>query len=574
MSLINRFDLDENYNPLDEGPYSFTYSKSSDQALCFKGNGNTSLTLTLNGVNLSGGIKIEKCKSITISVSSSTIIEFLTIEDCRDLSGSITFEIPDVGKPKGKINGNLDLINVDSYDFQFKDISVLGGVYFDNKSNESLSNIIFSGQGSIGKNLVFKGGSLADINIKGLDIFGGFKIESGAEISGRMAYSGEVIDNELKNFIKDGFEINHSVEGNLKLNKAITATNESFNNLHQVTSPSIEFEHLKIGGKVLINNQKIAAKFRLRLCKIEESQFLINTTFGDLADFYGTTFVKPVTFFKCDFKGVAVFSDATFNNNLLFTFCEFKNHLIFRGTKFTQDKDVKDSPEKPGLDLSTAILPEKVYFQYVELGYFDCTKIDVNDAARHEQYTCHELEEAFGITYKNQRDTFRIIKKYAIDNEDFYEVSDFGYLEAKAKQEMLDWEISKKLTNPDSGEKTLSQLRQDWWIHRLNYWSNRHRTSWWQSVKFIIRANFILIPLLVFTGLICSYNLPFCLEWGCANEYFMWFLKLFNPLHDLDIYKDLPGFNLNFFVVFLDIINRIVVGYGYYQFVQAFRRFK
>jgi hypothetical protein len=365
-------------------------------------------------------------------------------------------------------------------------------------------------------------------------------------ITGNLILGSDEADAENLTVYKVLFSKNVTIKGDLVFSQNSTI------------SGNVEIEDSTVEGEIVLNEQEIRKKFRFRNCLLEKKLFFNNTTFRDLVDFYGTTFEKPVNFFKCNFEGATVFSDAKFKGNLLFTFSEFKSHLIFRETKFLNNS---------GLDLATSIIIGKVYFQHVEMGYFAISKEDINDAYR-------DYQDAGEISGKNRRDTFRIIKKYAKDNEDYYEVSEFGYLEAKAKHEMLDWEIQEKKAYPKVSDKSLSQLKQDRWIHKLNNWSNRYKASWLQSIGYILLVSLASYLIIVPLGWIGAFDSSKFRDWSCIEEYLILFFNLLNPLHNLDIYKDIPSFDINIGVVIFDLFSRIFVGYGYYQFVQAFRRFK
>ena len=525
LKSIYRLDLEDLLNPQE---------KYLDKKCVFKGsleidedlliNGYKRLIIDIKGGRVGGDIRIK-----------DSVIRSFNVEDL-EVCGDILFSFIDQNE-KDKI---------DHYDarIRFEDKEVRYSNYLGKFAAKNLS--------------VQKGLSLLDTltsQIACTDCsFGSFTLMDGSLLQQELSFS-KTSKKDSRSSINMLF-----LEG---------LTSSEFNG-------KIKIENTEI-GTLALDDSEFLDKFRLRQCVVKEANFISNTTFGDLADFYGTTFEGPVNFFKCDFKGVAVFSDAKFHNNLLFTFSEFRNHLIFRGTKFTQNNDVVDSPAKPGLDLSTAILPEKVFFQYVELGYFICSDKDVNDAERYYYFekvfknekSNDAKERAYGITYKNRRDTYRIIKKYASDNEDFYEASDFGYFEAKSKQEMLGWEIDQKKENLGSMGKSLILLKQDKLIHDLNNLSNRHKTSWVKSIGFILIGASVSFVLILMAGMVKDETLS-------IHDYVKLFFGILNPLHKLDLYSSFPKniFYPNGFVFFLDFFARLYISYGYYQFIQAFRRFK
>lgn len=519
------------------------------------------LSLSLNNRSVLNKILLQQVKSIEIIFDGhSAVTESLEFTNCRSLSGEIKFK-----DLNSVIKESIIITSCDLSCLRCANIKVKEDFVINNDSGDRITDLHFHGNGYVGSNVQFLGGRMIKAEIKDLSIGGSLKLGPGMTLEKEFSYVSSLVSE--KAILGGDFIIESSLKYDVGIDSSVLNQGNDYEALNLYKLPTVQIEGIKHLGDIKIEDLLILAKFRYRRNEVNGKQFLTNVTFKNLADFYGSTFHKGVNFFKCNFEGVAVFSDATFHNNLLFTFSEFKSHLIFRGTKFIQNKEDASSPKKPGLDLSTAILPEKVYFQYVELGYFDCVNHDINDAAR-------TPEDGYGITHKNRKDTFRIIKKYAKENDDYYELSEFGYLEAKAKQEMLEWEIKQKKNSPELIDKSLTQLLQDKWIHVLNDWSNRHRTSWLSSIGFIGLVTLISWIVIIRAGWLGNYDSTIFDRCDCYEDYLKVYFNLLNPLHNLDIYKGLSGFDANILVVVLDLASRIFVGYGYYQFVQAFRRFK
>lgn len=426
--------------------------------------------------------------------------------------------------------GNFQLEALEVLQFKAHGLSIYGDFLVDDSTLGSKEFLLNNSK--IDGNLVFSDCVIQSVKIEDVFVGKSLILEQGSQI--------------LKNFSFQGLsKLSSEISGSIIIRKSTQAEK----------SARLTIEGARVGAVIIDADWNCESKFRLRQSSVNSSIFLTNNTFGDLLDLYGSVFYGNVIFFKCDFEGPVVFSDAIFHNNLLLTFSELSSHLIFRGTSFINNS---------GLDISTAILPEKVFFQYVELKYFKCSKGEINDAARHEHFKDEEIGKAFGISYRNRRDTFRIIKKYAKDNDDLYEYNHFGYLEARAATTMF----RRQFWMP--WRENWKWPVQNYLIHSLNRWSNNHRKSWFRATLFIALMTLLsLILVLEASGF--GIDLILWEEQRIASLG----LKLFNPLHGFDIYERLGlEFTSAPKVIAADIFSRVFVGYGYYQFVQAFRRFK
>jgi hypothetical protein len=172
--------------------------------------------------------------------------------------------------------------------------------------------------------------------------------------------------------------------------------------------------------------------------------------------------------------------------------------------------------------------------------------------------------------YQKIRESFRIVKQTFKSEGNNIEVI------LQNKHEMVvygqELEASKKLPKDKPlkwYEKIISPRRQNLLIIGLNNLSNRHGTSWVRGVAFTVSVAWLFFMLM----LLCFVLLHgIKLQWGVATfgkniKYYLEFLNLTNWKYAPYKVKD---YSWAYLILF---IGRLLVGYGVYQTVQAFRKF-
>lgn len=364
--------------------------------------------------------------------------------------------------------------------------------------------------------------------------------------------------------------------------------------LYKIHFKNCEFnQKIKINTNLEINQELIFEScifkkdFDISECKFEknvkfwQSTFsdvnFHNTTFNGLADFWSCTFNKNVIFYKTDFLGTTVFSAATFNKAVLFTYTPISKVIIFRGTRFEN-----------GLDLSQAIISGNISLHDIKIKKFKAVDNTVNNK-KYENY----ITETGEIPYSNKRETFRILKQSFskngndIDSLEYRKREHFTLfreLLSNIKITILPVNINNhkglkyfsfyifKLFHKNSKiEKRLRDLLvniQNMIILFLNFISNYFGVSWFTGLIFILSVGSLFFLLSITE--IPEYH--FTLrpsKWEVA--YLKYFLEFLNPTHKFD-YLDQKNLTPSFYIY--DFIGRILVGFGIYQFVQAFRKYK
>ncbi|MDO6600645.1 MULTISPECIES: pentapeptide repeat-containing protein [Flavobacteriaceae] len=318
-----------------------------------------------------------------------------------------------------------------------------------------------------------------------------------------------------------------------------------------VFSASITFRECDFEKQIQFDDITFNNKFKMHNCSVNDASFR-NTTFNDLADFWLTTFNKDIIFYKTDFNKTTVFSMATFIGNVLFTYSLFDTKVIFARTKFNK-----------GIDLSQSIISGKL--QPFDL-QFNFKEFKAEYVGKDDETFQNYVDRDAIIPLVNKVHTFQVFKKAF---EDIGNYSDSILMQREEKRALKEL-VKLKLKDEDS-----SVNNGDKWILNLNRISNHYQSDFRNGIWFTLCMTIVFGFLtLVFTE---EFQRHFC--WGCEfnKDYFIKGVKfLFNFLNPTRRITYLDSFDLRFYGIayLFDFFGRMAVGYGIYQTIQAFRKFK
>lgn len=303
------------------------------------------------------------------------------------------------------------------------------------------------------------------------------------------------------------------------------------------------FNGCTFNSYVDLSNTNFHKKIRFRQCNFKEEIYFNNATFHDLADFWRCIFEKRTNFFKTDFLATTVFSGSIFKENALFTYSQIEKLLILRRTTFTK-----------GLDLSLTNINGDLKLFDLQLGDFESLD-NKPETIEYEE----GLEEKGEIYTANKRETFRLIKHIFQSNNDSVTSQKFSLLESITHRKEIWFSL-----NHDFRWKDL----WDYILLTLNRFSNNHKTSYIRGFAFTI-----LLGLFTFIFVAWSSNTyepaknfnQF--DFGLAVSHFIQFLT---PTHKFDYIDENP--TGQFYL--LDFMGRIIIAFGIYQTIQAFRKFR
>jgi uncharacterized protein YjbI with pentapeptide repeats len=320
-----------------------------------------------------------------------------------------------------------------------------------------------------------------------------------------------------------------------------------------VLGGKIEFNLSEFKSDIYFRNSIFKETVKFYTCTFFNKLYLENITFEKLADFFDSTFTKSVNFYKTDFKGNVVFSASTFKENVLFIYSTIDQSLILRDTKIEK-----------GLDLSLAIINGKISTHGINI--VD-EKFEADDSPNLSAEDYEKKLQDNIIPIRNKRETYRIIK--------------FSFEQISSYIDALRFESLEKITyQKELKSRNIKWYNSDMLIFIFNNYSTRHKQSWGRGALITLRFSFFFYLLAIIT----SFKFHICLEAECVNNFwptlsnhFIGIIYFLNPVHDPNYLFDLFGLNKSgtfFLFYFFDYLGRIFVGYGIYQTVQAFRKFK
>lgn len=314
---------------------------------------------------------------------------------------------------------------------------------------------------------------------------------------------------------------------NVKVNKSKKTPNKK--TITRVFE-DLEFEFLNcvFENIIALNNYTYNEKICFNLCTIRSLK-IINAKFNRLFQVFNSIILEPSIFNKVDFKDNAVFTKSTFKSNLLFTYSTFEKLGIFSRVKFNNS----------GLDLSQSIINGNLTFFETQLDDYKSERLGSFLKVYDDAITKEGI-----IPDQNKRETFRIIKHQLLDQNNLIEAEKFAKFEKQAYMQEI-WQSLKFNKIP-----SLITLF-------INLISNYFKTSW--AVALIFIFGFAMIFDLWLDSISTIYL-------NTDNT----LVKLIN-LTDFSFYDKLKNNSYAYRVYFA---GKITVGFGIYQLIQAFRKFK
>jgi hypothetical protein len=281
-----------------------------------------------------------------------------------------------------------------------------------------------------------------------------------------------------------------------------------------------------------LNNFSYNQKIRFWKCKFYRLH-IFNASFNKLFELVDSEVYSNAFFNKADFNANCVFTKTKFYKNCIFTYSTFEKQGIFSRAIF---RDKNNLPT--GLDLSQSIVNGQLTFFETDLGNYEAKRIDSNSTEYDDA-----ISEDGKIPIQNKRETFRIIKHQLLQQNNAIEAEKYDKLE---KQTLL-YETYKNLKI-----KNISNL----FLLLLNKYSNNYKTSWLYALIFTLSVASI------------SHSILSISE---ANDFCdgLKFIKLLNPI-DFSFYSNAHSGKI-YTVYFLA---KISIGFGIYQLIQAFRKYR
>ena len=329
---------------------------------------------------------------------------------------------------------------------------------------------------------------------------------------------------------------------------------------------NVSFQNAIFEAYLNLDNVKFNGKTRFYEAQFKGNTNFHNTIFKDLADFWNTKFSHKVIFYKTDFLGTTVLSRATFEENVLYTYSRITKLLILRGAKF-----------KKGLDFSLSIIEGHLALFDIQIEDYQCKEVDDEDVfeniktiqtlpedEKFEKKYEYLITQIAEIPKKNKRETFRILKNRLLQQGNSIDYLKYARLEQKTYKSQL---LEKLSLSSILSKNQYFKAFFDFVILKLNEISNNHGQSYARGIIFIFGFGLLIF----YFSILATENYSFSLQGIAFHENVKYFFEFMNPVHNFDYLKEENPTPWNYV---LDFFGRIVVSYGFYQTIQAFRKFK
>lgn len=195
------------------------------------------------------------------------------------------------------------------------------------------------------------------------------------------------------------------------------------------------------------------------------------------------------------------------------------------------------------------------------------------------------------IEYYSQKVVvYNQIKKIFENQGDIFQSSFFQSKASETQAKLLRSKITQKVWSIKTEEKNLFKQKklilkekffsQNAWERLsflLNEVSNNHGESWGRALVFTITFGLITFFLFLFSNkyllnfwiMLHPFKSQMDIDWSFISNNFHYFFDFLNPTHKTDLIK---GSNPSAWSGFWDILGRILIGYGIFQFIAAFRK--
>lgn len=324
---------------------------------------------------------------------------------------------------------------------------------------------------------------------------------------------------------------------------------------------SFTAKHVVFENETSFKKSSFKGKTRFHHSQFKESTEFENTTFNTLIDFYEAEFEKPQKFFLTDFLDVTIFSNVTFHNQIQFVYNKVKSESII---------SFENATCLNSIDISRSNFWCKLQFWGIKI-----PKIIPENIWLYETDNVSETtSQNWDIAYQRLRESYRIIKHTFrqegnnIEGHKFHQKELFIF-----KKENSFFDIKKTVQWILKFRKWINQKNQrieTYITVWFNYVSNNFGQSWLRGIIFTLLTTLIFFSIflkLSETKLYFNWNSDSVIE---TTKYFLQFLNVakwdYSPF-GIDIQEK---YHLGYLILF---IGRIFIGYGYYQTIQAFRKF-
>jgi hypothetical protein len=268
--------------------------------------------------------------------------------------------------------------------------------------------------------------------------------------------------------------------------------------------------------------------------------------FSNIVYFHGSKFLGQVDYSYTVFSKKTTFNHAEFKSKTNFYSATFQDLADFTRAKFTNRQGNAECRFENTIFNHSALFMEAT---------FDNLKF-LNSVIRSQGYFVNSKIK------NGNRETFRVIKDQFLKQNNTIDALNFFKLEMVQK----DKELKNELLKNNWSKKPIG----DFLINFLNKISNDYGLNWIQGLIFTLIMGLLFFLL----SLLFLKDFPYQIGFGNTIDGIIYGLKYYFqfllPTHKPDYlikYNPTTGF------YFFDLFGRIIVSYGIYQVISAFRKF-
>lgn len=304
-----------------------------------------------------------------------------------------------------------------------------------------------------------------------------------------------------------------------------------------------------------LSNYNFNKKVRFHNCIFKKGINCENTTFNQLVDFYQSRFEDNQYFHLTDFLNISIFSETTFEKAVIFRHNKVSNdtYISFEKAIFKNGLDISNSNfwctlQVYGIKIEQSIPNPSSLVFYQEKNIGNTMKDN-------------KLLNLNIRTYKGLRESYRRIKQEFRKSENNIEALGFHYHEMTIYSKELQFKS-------DKNDKKLNRFDKNKIILYFNRISNDYNLSWYKGLCFTFLTSLLFFLtiniILIFTKEISiTYSLQYF--YNNIDE----FMNFINPL----VWNYKLFDTKNPLAIIITFIGKIFISYGYYQTIQAFRKY-
>lgn len=356
------------------------------------------------------------------------------------------------------------------------------------------------------------------------------------------------------------------------------------------------FAGVKFHFGIQAKNHKFLKEVSFEDAYFNEHSSFINCKFQDIVkfgefksfiSFGGTHFFSECIFDEIEFGGYVGLNDCTFHKFLDLSNIRFQRALSINGSTFKKGVTVENSDFKDKVNAWELTCKEEFNANWADFrGKLNMTECDLShsicdfyganfeDNAYFYKTDFQELELTNSVIdrgvfflgseiKKSNRETFRIVKNSFLEQNNKIEANNYKQRELVAYTIEVLFDIFRK------GKPFKSRLLSigNFFVLGMNFISNNFGQSWFLGLTFTLTTT-----LLFFSIMLGTSEVDFVFDFSNKSEtinYFFQFLNITNwdySPYGLNLSNHKYGYTLLF-------IGRIFISYGYYQAIQAFRKY-